>query len=319
MPVRSSGTPDIRSVINSKQRKTFSKGRAGMASSREGELFTTMEGGRAYINFKKHGRLWKTPMSFDGNVYVDKNLYVEGTLRINNKTQFNNPVQIGNAATNQQLNINGTAITATPAELNKLDGVTATTAELNLIDGVTATTAELNIMDGVTQTTAQLNYVSTALVSGGIKDGATLGDGIENQMIFSDQTLAGGSAGNTPSASTIWTETSTSYVLKAALQYYHQRENKSLICRPLLRSTDTASCKIAAYNMSAGVGAADNDGGSAVGSDEGTTTSGTFTPVKVDVDVTGLTDDTLYRIEVSLKTSAGTSYMTGLNITGFGS
>jgi hypothetical protein len=262
-------------------------------------------------------------MSFDGNVYVDKNLYVEGTLRINNKTQFNNPVQIGNAATNQQLNINGTAITATPAELNKLDGVTATTAELNLIDGVTATTAELNIMDGVTQTTAQLNYVSTALVSGGIKDGATLGDAIENQMIFSDQTLAGGSAGDTPSASTIWTETSTSYVLKAGLQYYHQRENKSLICRPLLRSSSdglvTASCKVALYNISAGSGAASTDGGSAVASAEGTTTSVNFTPVKADINVSSLSDDTLYRLEVSLKTSAGTSYMTGLSITGFGS
>lgn len=46
--------------------------------------------------------------------------------------------------------IGGTAVTATAAELNILDGVTATTAELNLLDGVTATTAELNYVDGVT-------------------------------------------------------------------------------------------------------------------------------------------------------------------------
>ena len=39
--------------------------------------------------------------------------------------------------------LNGTAVTATAAELNILDGVTATTAELNILDGVTATTAEL--------------------------------------------------------------------------------------------------------------------------------------------------------------------------------
>ena len=44
----------------------------------------------------------------------------------------------------------GTAVTATGAELNILDGVTATAAELNLLDGVTATTAELNYVDGVT-------------------------------------------------------------------------------------------------------------------------------------------------------------------------
>jgi hypothetical protein len=64
------------------------------------------------------------------------------------------------------LTINGTAVTATAAELNKLDGavldlasVTATAAEVNILDGVTATTAEINLLDGVTATTAELNYV----------------------------------------------------------------------------------------------------------------------------------------------------------------
>ena len=57
------------------------------------------------------------------------------------------------------LDIGGTNVTSTAAELNILDGVTATTAELNIMDGVTATTAELNIMDGVTSTTAELNIV----------------------------------------------------------------------------------------------------------------------------------------------------------------
>jgi hypothetical protein len=55
--------------------------------------------------------------------------------------------------------IDGTAVTSTAAELNKLDGVTATTAELNILDGVTATTAELNILDGVTATAAELNIL----------------------------------------------------------------------------------------------------------------------------------------------------------------
>ena len=48
------------------------------------------------------------------------------------------------------LQIAGTSITSTAAELNILDGVTATATELNLLDGVTATTAELNYTDGVT-------------------------------------------------------------------------------------------------------------------------------------------------------------------------
>ena len=50
-----------------------------------------------------------------------------------------------------------TAITATAAELNIMDGVTASTAELNILDGVTATAAELNILDGVTASAAELN------------------------------------------------------------------------------------------------------------------------------------------------------------------
>ena len=54
------------------------------------------------------------------------------------------------------LTMNGTDVTATAAELNKLDGLTASTAELNKLDGVTASTAALN--------TASTHYVP----SGGI-------------------------------------------------------------------------------------------------------------------------------------------------------
>ena len=81
-----------------------------------------------------------------------------------------------------------TAITATPAELNILDGVTSTAAELNILDGVTSTAAELNILDGVTSTAAELNIMdgvtATAaeinLIDGGTARGTTAvadGDG----------------------------------------------------------------------------------------------------------------------------------------------
>ena len=46
------------------------------------------------------------------------------------------------------LQIAGTSITSTAAELNILDGVTSTAAELNILDGVTSTAAELNLVDG---------------------------------------------------------------------------------------------------------------------------------------------------------------------------
>ena len=57
------------------------------------------------------------------------------------------------------LQIAGTSITSTAAELNILDGVTSTTAELNILDGVTSTATELNLLDGVTATTTELNYL----------------------------------------------------------------------------------------------------------------------------------------------------------------
>jgi len=70
-----------------------------------------------------------------------RDLYVDGTAYLDS------------------INFNGTAISATAAELNILDGVTSTTAELNILDGVTSTTAELNILDGVTSTASELNLV----------------------------------------------------------------------------------------------------------------------------------------------------------------
>jgi hypothetical protein len=57
------------------------------------------------------------------------------------------------------LDIGGTNVNSTAAELNILDGVTSTAAELNILDGVTATAAELNIMDGVTATTTEINLM----------------------------------------------------------------------------------------------------------------------------------------------------------------
>ena len=70
-----------------------------------------------------------------------KDLYIDGTAYVD------------------AIDFNGTAISATAAELNIMDGVTSTATELNLLDGVTSTTAELNILDGVTSTAAELNIL----------------------------------------------------------------------------------------------------------------------------------------------------------------
>ena len=98
-------------------------------------------------------------------------------------------------------------ITATPAELNTLDGFTGAAADLNYakdlratgvtttefdkLDGLTATTAELNILDGVTATTAELN----------ILDGVTA-NATELNLLDGITTLSGSNTGDEPDAST---------------------------------------------------------------------------------------------------------------------
>ena len=87
------------------------------------------------------------------------------------------------------INFNGTAISATAAELNIMDGVTASTSELNIMDGVTATTSELNIMDGVTATTSELNILDGVTASAAdinLIDGITNGTVIASKAIITD-------------------------------------------------------------------------------------------------------------------------------------
>jgi len=59
-------------------------------------------------------------------------------------------IYIDGVAYVDSIDLAGTTITATGAELNTLAGITATVSELNTLDGITATVAELNYTDGVT-------------------------------------------------------------------------------------------------------------------------------------------------------------------------
>lgn len=60
------------------------------------------------------------------------------------------------------LQLAGTSITSTAAELNALDGITSTVSELNILDGVTSTAAELNYLDITTLGTSQASKAVTA-------------------------------------------------------------------------------------------------------------------------------------------------------------
>ena len=116
-----------------------------------------------------------------------KDLYIDGTAYLD------------------AINFNGTAITATAAELNIMDGVTATATEINLLDGVTSTTAELNILDGVTATASELNIldgVTSTTAELNILDGVTataselnLVDGSSAGTVANSKAVIYGSAG----------------------------------------------------------------------------------------------------------------------------
>ena len=136
-----------------------------------------------------------------GTMTLSGNVIVSGTLGADLIPDGDNTRDIGSSSAEWKdlyidgvayvdaINFNGTAISATAAELNIMDGVTSTTAELNILDGVTSTTAELNILDGVTSTAAELNILdgvtaTTAelnLTDGGSTVGTTAvagGDGL---------------------------------------------------------------------------------------------------------------------------------------------
>ena len=95
------------------------------------------------------------------------------------------------------LQIAGTSISATAAEINVLDGVTASTGELNILDGVTASTAEINLLDGVTATTTELNYVDVTTIGRASASKALVVDSnkeirdIRNLIIDGDLTVGG--------------------------------------------------------------------------------------------------------------------------------
>ena len=118
----------------------------------------------------------------DGTANVDA-INLDGTLITSTAAELN--ILDGVTATAAELNILD-GVTSTAAELNILDGVTATASELNIMDGVTATTAELNIMDGVTSTAGTVS-ASKAVIVDSNKDLT----GLRNLTISGDLTVSG--------------------------------------------------------------------------------------------------------------------------------
>ena len=86
----------------------------------------------------------------DSNIIPDD----DNTYDLGSSSQEWKDLYVDGIAYLDGINFNGTAITATAAELNIMDGVTATAAEINALDGITSTVTELNIVDGSTSATS---------------------------------------------------------------------------------------------------------------------------------------------------------------------
>lgn len=106
-------------------------------------------------------------------------------------TLANGVVTVAGELSVTTLDIGGTDVTSTAAELNILDGVTATTAELNILDGVVATATELNLLDATAGS-------SLALASG---DGLIINDASDSnatkKVLIGDLTSFFASSGST--------------------------------------------------------------------------------------------------------------------------
>ena len=91
---------------------------------------------------------------------------------------------------NYAKDLRATGVTAN--EFDKLDGLAATTIELNLLSGLTASTAELNKLDGVTASTSELNLldgVTATTAELNYLDGVT--SNIQTQLGAKQATITG--------------------------------------------------------------------------------------------------------------------------------
>ena len=123
---------------------------------------------------------------------IDSNIIpnTDNTYDLGSSSKEWKDIHIDGVAYLDSINFNGTAISATAAELNIMDGVTSTAAELNILDGVTSTAAELNILDGVTSTAAELNILdgvtATAAELNYSDTGASVGTVVASKVVTAD-------------------------------------------------------------------------------------------------------------------------------------
>ena len=89
-----------------------------------------------------------------GNVTVDNIILNGSTIGYTGDSDLitlaSDSVTISGRLTTTDLTLNGTAVTASATDINKLSTLTATSAELNVLDNIDVSTSELNYLKGVT-------------------------------------------------------------------------------------------------------------------------------------------------------------------------
>jgi hypothetical protein len=110
----------------------------------------------------------------------------DSTFDLGSSGQEWRDIYIDGTAYIDTLDLNGTAITSTAAELNILDGVTSTATELNALDGITAVVGELNALD-IGGTAIGTAVASKAVILDANKDYT----GIRNLTLAGDLTISG--------------------------------------------------------------------------------------------------------------------------------
>ena len=113
------------------------------------------------------GDEWKLNVADGGTITLGNDINSAGTYVTHltltpNSTVTSSLATFAGEVQMVTLDIGGTNVTSTAAELNILDGVTSTAAELNILDGVGATATELNYSDLATLGTSAASKVLSA-------------------------------------------------------------------------------------------------------------------------------------------------------------